>query len=484
MQTASKKVVNGWAMYDWANSVYNLVITTTFFPLYFLAVTKGNTDEHKVQFLGRSFVNSSLYDYTLAASYLFVALLYPILTSIADTRGSKKNFMKFFCYMGALGCSMLFFFDKNTLGLGIIAFMMAAMGYVGSLVFYNAYLPEIAAPADRDRISARGFSFGYVGSVLMQLIGFGLVLTLTDAGLASRITFLLVGFWWVGFAQITFARLPQTTIKPAKKGNVLKDGFIEIKKVYHQVVKLPVLKRFLRGFFFYSMGVQTVMLAATIFGSKVLNLPSTKLILTVVLIQLVAVLGAWGMSKLSAVYGNLKVLMGVVAFWVIICLAAFFTANMAAPLNPYHDKVHEMEKEKELLPETSTALTAKQQEIDTYSASFQHMQAPVEYCFYALAIGVGLVMGGIQSLSRSTYAKLMPETKDTASFFSYYDVTEKIAIVIGIFSFGYIDELTGNMKYSVLSLIVFFAIGFFWLYLAWIKQKKESLLGELNPAQE
>lgn len=484
MQTASKKVVNGWAMYDWANSVYNLVITTTFFPLYFLAVTKGNTDEHKVQFLGRSFVNSSLYDYTLAASYLFVALLYPILTSIADTRGSKKNFMKFFCYMGALGCSMLFFFDKNTLGLGIIAFMMAAMGYVGSLVFYNAYLPEIAAPADRDRISARGFSFGYVGSVLMQLIGFGLVLTLTDAGLASRITFLLVGFWWVGFAQITFARLPQTTIKPAKKGNVLKDGFIEIKKVYHQVVKLPVLKRFLRGFFFYSMGVQTVMLAATIFGSKVLNLPSTKLILTVVLIQLVAVLGAWGMSKLSAVYGNLKVLMGVVAFWVIICLAAFYTANMAAPLNPYHEKVREMEKEKELLPETSTALTAKQQEIDTYSASFQHMQAPVEYCFYALAIGVGLVMGGIQSLSRSTYAKLMPETKDTASFFSYYDVTEKIAIVIGIFSFGYIDELTGNMKYSVLSLIVFFAIGFFWLYLAWIKQKKESLLGQLNVVQK
>lgn len=484
MQTASKKVVNGWAMYDWANSVYNLVITTTFFPLYFLAVTKGNTDEHKVQFLGRSFVNSSLYDYTLAASYLFIALLYPILTSIADTRGSKKNFMQFFCYMGALGCSMLFFFDENTLGLGIIAFMMAAMGYVGSLVFYNAYLPEIAAPADRDRISARGFSFGYVGSVLMQLIGFGLVLTLTDAGLASRITFLLVGFWWVGFAQITFARLPQTTTKPAKKGNVLKDGFIEIKKVYHQVVKLPVLKRFLRGFFFYSMGVQTVMLAATIFGSKVLNLPSTKLILTVVLIQLVAVLGAWGMSKLSAVYGNLKVLMGVVAFWVIICLAAFYTANMAAPLNPYHEKVREMEKEKELLPETSTALTAKQQEIDTYSASFQHMQAPVEYCFYALAIGVGLVMGGIQSLSRSTYAKLMPETKDTASFFSYYDVTEKIAIVIGIFSFGYIDELTGNMKYSVLSLIVFFVIGFFWLYLAWIKQKKESLLGQLNAAQE
>lgn len=481
MQTASKKVVNGWAMYDWANSVYNLVITTTFFPLYFLAVTKGESDAHTVQFLGRSFVNSSLYDYTLATSYLFVALLYPILTSIADTRGNKKNFMKFFCYMGALGCSMLFFFTEDTLGLGILAFMFAAMGFVGSLVFYNAYLPEIAAPEDRDRISARGFSFGYLGSVLMQLIGFALVLTLTDAKMASRITFLLVGIWWVGFAQITFARLPEVKIQPSKKGNVFKDGFVEIKKVYRQVVKMPVLKRFLRGFFFYSMGVQTVMLAATIFGSKVLNLPSTKLILTVVLIQLVAILGAWGMSKLSARYGNLKVLMGVVAFWIIVCLAAFFTANIAAPLNPYHEKANLMQKELDSLDDkTSIAYTQKKQEMDAYVAGFQPMQAPVEYCFYGLAIGVGLVMGGIQSLSRSTYAKLMPETKDTASFFSYYDVTEKFAIVIGIFSFGFIDEITGNMKYSVLSLTVFFAIGFFWLYLAWIKQRKELLLQELN----
>lgn len=434
-QTASKRVINGWAMYDWANSVYNLVITTTFFPIYFLAVTNGN-GTHEVSFLGRKFVNSSLYDYILAVAYLIIALSYPILTSIADTRGNKKNFMRFFCYLGALGSSSLFFFKSDTLGFGIIGFMLAAMGFVGSLVFYNAFLPEIAAPEDRDRISARGFSFGYIGSVIMQMVGFALVVFMSDQGLATRITFLLVGIWWFGFAQITFARLPNAKVKAKAKGNIFKDGFAEIKKVYNQITHLPVLMRFLRGFFFYSMGVQTVMLAATIFGSKLLKLPDTKLIITVVIIQLVAILGAWGMSRLSAIFGNLKVLLGVIIFWICICLLAFYTAGIVE---------------------------------NGYSA---------EYYFYGLAALVGLVMGGIQSLSRSTYSKLMPETKDTASFFSYYDFTEKVAIVIGIFIFGYIEEITGNMKNSILSLIIFFAIGFFWLFTALQKQGKLKLVTE------
>src|ERR1700694_80306 len=242
IQTAAKKVITAWAMYDWANSVYNLVITTTFFPIYFISLTKTRGSD-QVHFLGRDFVNSSLYDYTLATAYLLIAISYPILTSIADTRGNKKNFMRFFCYLGALGCSLLFFFDKTNLWLGICGFMMACMGFVGSLVFYNAYLPEIAAPEDQDRVSAKGFSFGYIGSVLMQIIGFVLVVVMKgQEGRASQITFLLVGVWWAGFAQITFAGLPKSNTAPARKGNVFKDGFREIKKVYREVRQLPVLK--------------------------------------------------------------------------------------------------------------------------------------------------------------------------------------------------------------------------------------------------
>ncbi len=477
LQTAPKKVVNGWAMYDWANSVYNLVITTTFFPIYFISVTRGAEGSDKVRFLGRDFVNSSLYDYILATAYLIIAISYPILTSIADTRGNKKNFMRFFCYMGALGCSLLFFFDETNLGFGIVCFMLAAMGYVGSLVFYNAYLPEIAKPEDRDRISARGFAFGYAGSVLMQMIGFALVIFMKgQEAKATQITFLLVGIWWVSFAQISFARLPTPEKKVVKKGNVLKDGFSELKKVFNEVRHLPVLKRFLRGFFFYSMGVQTVMLAATLFGSKLLNLEDSKLIITVVLIQLVAIAGAIVMSRLSTRFGNLKVLMGVIVLWVFICIAAYRTATAAEGLQVYHDKLQTLEvAHKDATSSGNTALLKSlDSELAVLNEELRPHQQPIEFSFYGLALAVGLVMGGIQSLSRSTYSKLMPETKDTASYFSYYDLTEKIALVIGILSFGYIEEFTGSMKNSVLSLIIFFGIGLAWLYSALIKQKKQD----------
>ncbi len=422
MQTASKKVIRGWAMYDWANSVYNLVITTTFFPIYFTAVTKQQFGSDIIPFLGRKFVNSSLYDYSLAVAYLFIALLYPVLTSIADTRGNKKAFMKFFCYMGSLGCALLYFFNGTNLWLGILCFMLASMGFVGSLVFYNAFLPEIAAPEDRDRVSAKGFSYGYIGSVILQMIGFVLVVLMPgNTFLASRITFLLVGIWWASFAQMTFAVLPETRTGGKIGAGIISESFSAMKEVYMTIRKLPVLKNFLRGYFFYSMGVQTVMLAATLFGSKLLGLPSTNLIITIVLIQLVAIPGAIWMSRLSEKFGNLRVLSGIIIFWILICLAAYYTAY------------------------------------------FKEQGGNPEYGFYVLAIAVGLVMGGIQSLSRSTYSKLMPETRDTASFFSYYDFTEKLAIVIGMFVFGLIEEATGSMKNSVLSLIVFFVLGLIWL---------------------
>ncbi len=476
-KTASKKIINGWAMYDWANSVYNLVITTTFFPIYFTSIAKDNNGSDIVTFLGRKFVNTSLYDYCIAAAYLIIALSYPILTSIADTRGNKKNFMRFFCYMGSVGCVSLYFFkDVSSLWIGIFAFMMAAMGYVGSIVFYNAYLPEISSPEDQDRISARGFSFGYIGSVIMQLVGFGLVLMLPNAGDATRITFLLVGIWWFSFAQITFKRLPQTIKSVTEKGNIFKDGFVEIKKVFSEIKNMPILKTFLRGFFFYSMGVQTVMLAATLFGSKLLQLPDTKLIITVVIIQLVAIPGALLMSRLSAKYGNIKVLIGVVFMWIVICIAAFTTATNAESLQPAHQQIQKLKDEKTLAStQNNTAQIALlENQILVLEKELEPKQTPIEYGFYLLAVAVGLVMGGIQSLSRSTFSKFMPETKDTSSYFTYYDLTEKVAIVLGMISFGLIGEIL-SMKYSVLSLIIFFAIGLMFLYFALNKQKAETI---------
>jgi MFS transporter, UMF1 family len=425
MQTASKKVINGWAMYDWANSVYNLVITTTFFPAYYAAVTSAKNFPDGITFLGRRFVNTELKDYVLAFGFLIIACLSPILSSIADYKGNKKNFMRFFCYMGSLSCSLLFFFDKNNITLGLMCFMFAGIGFYGSQVFYNSYLPEIAAEKDMDRVSAKGYTMGYIGSVLMQLIGFALVMTMQDKGLALTITFLLVGLWWVSFAQITFSRLPISPKNERKsKKHVLANGFHELNLVWHQVIKMPVLKRYLAAFFFYSMGVQTVMLVAIDFGIKELKLADDKLIITAVIIQLVAIGGAITMSKLSATYGNIKILIFTVILWIGVCITGYFITS--------------------------------------------------ELHFYILASLVGLVMGGIQSLSRSTYSKFMPETKDTASFFSFYDVTEKLAIVVGLFSFGLIEGLTHNMRNSLLALIAFFVLGLLLLLATAATQKNKA----------
>ena len=431
MLTAPKKVINGWAMYDWANSVYNLVITTTFFPAYYAAVTSPNSTEHPefkngLSFLGRTFVNTELKDYVLAFGFLVIAILSPILSSIADYKGNKKNFMQFFCYIGALSCSLMYFFDGDHVTLGLMCFMFAGIGFYGSQVFYNSYLPEIAAEKDMDRVSAKGYTLGYIGSVIMQLIGFALVMLWTgkDDRDPLKITFLLVGIWWIAFAQIPFNVLPISSKTERKsKVNVLSNGFVELKKVWDQVAHMPVLKRFLAAFFFYSMGVQTVMLVAIDFGIKVLKLENSKLIITAVIIQLVAIVGAVGMSRLSKTLGNIKVLIFTVLLWIAVCITGYFITT--------------------------------------------------EMHFYILASLVGLVMGGIQSMSRSTYSKLMPETKDTASFFSFYDVTEKLAIVIGLISFGFIEGLTGSMRNSILALIVFFVLGLIWLLLTAAVQKKK-----------
>ena len=420
MQTASKKIVNGWAMYDWANSVYNLVITTTFFPAYFAAVTSLKNFPDGIEFMGRHFVNTELKDYVLSFGFLIIALLSPILSSIADYKGNKKNFMRFFCYMGALSCAIMFFFDKNHITLGLMAFMFAGIGFYGSQVFYNSYLPEIASDEDMDKISAKGYSLGYIGSVLMQMGGFALVVLMEDKTLALKLTFLLVGIWWVSFAQITFNVLPINSKSERKnKKHVLVNGFHELKLVFKQVKNMPVLKRFLTAFFFYSMGVQTVMLVAIDFGIKELKLPDQKLIITAVIIQLVAIVGAIGMSRLSSKLGNIQVLILTVLLWIGVCIAGYFITT--------------------------------------------------ETHFYIIASLVGLVMGGIQSLSRSTYSKLMPDTKDTASFFSFYDVTEKLAIVIGLFTFGFIEGIS-SIRQSILSLVVFFVIGFIALWFAANKQ--------------
>jgi len=422
MLTAPKNVIRSWAMYDWASSAYNLVITSTIFPAYFEAVAVDNKEISKttVTFLGRQFENSALYNYSIALAMLVVTITSPLLSSIADYSGQKKRFLNFFMTMGALACGMMFFFERDTLGLGIAAIIMACIGFWGAQVFYNSFLLEIARPEDRDYVSAQGFSYGYVGSVLLQIICFvfvffpGILGGNEDSTIQFRACFLLVALWWWGWGQFSLRRLP--TPVPAGTGkrqrSVIIQGYRELKKVWEQVKKIRPLKRFLLAFFFYNMGVQTVMLVAALYGKIELEIPTANLIVSILIIQLIAIPGAFAISWLSSRIGNLKTLMTVVLLWIGICAVGY------------------------VMPKGGI------------------------YEFYGLGAAVGFVMGGIQSLSRSTHAKLVPEgTKDTVSFFSFYDVTEKGAAVIGIFSFGFITDLTGSQRNSVLALATFFAIG-------------------------
>lgn len=420
----SKKLLNAWAFYDWANSVYSLVISSAIFPIFYGALTiikdsEGNIINDKVPFLGFDFNNDALISYVTAAAFLVVSGLSPFLSGIADYVGNKKNFLKFFCYLGALSCIGLFWFNLENLWFGLLCYFLALIGFWSSLVFYNSYLPDIAFPEQQDKISAKGFSLGYIGSVILLVLCLLMILKyelfgFEDEGLPTRLSFVLTGVWWIGFSQYTYYYLPKGTKKAKLTKNVMFNGFKELRKIWNSLNHNLQLKRYLGAFFVYSMAVQTIMLIATYFGIKELDWgeqdSTTGLIVSILLIQLVAVLGATLTSRIAAKIGNIKTLIFINIIWALICVYAYF-------------------------------ITTPNQ-------------------FYVAAASVGLVMGGIQSLSRSTYSKMLPENAiDTASYFSFYDVSEKIGIVIGMFMYGLIAQITGSIRNSILFLIIFFIGG-------------------------
>jgi UMF1 family MFS transporter len=419
MQKNNPKIINAWCMYDWANSVHALVIVSSIFPVYFSATAFSASGTLQTDFFGYSIKSSVLFSYTVSISFLITALLIPVCTAIADYKGQKKLFMKIFCYLGALSCMWLFFFTKHTLTSSVIVFALSLIGWSGSIVFYDSYLPDIATEDNFDRYSARGFSMGYFGSVLLLLFNLSMVLFpalygITDKTLPARISFFTTGVWWILFAQIPFKYLPAAKKVVKDSDNWVFSGFKALKTVFIALKKQPFLSKFLVAFFIYTMGLRTVMYVATIFGATELKLPSESLIITVLLIQLVGIIGSFTFAWISSHIGNIYALMIGVAIWIGICLGAYFTTE-----------------------------------------AFE---------FYILASVVGMVMGGLQSLSRATYAKLIPtDTESSASYFSFYDVTEKLAIVIGTFIFGFVEQFTGSMRTSILALFIIFVLGLFLL---------------------
>lgn len=426
MKTFTKgdnKVLNAWAFYDWANSVYALVISSSIFPLFYGALFRL-ADKEGWSILGTYIPSESIISYVTAIGFLIISFLSPLLSGVADYLGNKKFFLRVFCYIGAFSCMMLYFFSLDNIYTGLFFYMMALIGFWGSLVFYNSYLPDIAHKEQQDGISAKGYSLGYAGSVLLLLINLAMVMKYEWFGFTNELeamqwSFVLVGLWWFGFSHITYARLPNFRNDKKIELSVFYNGFKELLKVYRRVKNNSIMRTYLTAFFIYSMAVQTIMIIAAYFGEKEIlwnddQHRTVGLITSILLIQLVAVIGAIATSKISNRLGNFKTLIGINFIWILICIYAY-----------------------------------------TISTPIQ---------FYLTATFVGLVMGAIQSLSRSTFSKLIPSESDTTSYFSFYDVTEKIGIVIGMLMYGLITQLTGKVQNAILFLIVFFALGTYFLF--------------------
>lgn len=448
-QKGSKKLLNAWAFYDWANSVYTLTIASSIFPIFYSALFISEVK--KVSAFGFEFKSTALITFVTAFTFLIVAILSPILSGIADYVGNKKSFMKFFCYVGGLGCIGLYWFSLERIHLSLLFYFMGLIGYWGSLVFYNSYLPDIAFPEQQDKISAKGFSLGYIGSVILLILNLAMVMYPETFGFniaiapeilatgteieievaseaarnaasieAMRVAFITVGLWWILFSQYTFYILPKGVSNGHKvTKSIVFNGFKELRTVWKALTNNLRLKRYLGAFFVFSMAVQTIMLVAVYFGEEEIAWEDSDgktmgLIFSILIIQLVAVMGAILTSRASAKFGNIKTLIVVNFIWMGLCFYAYF---MVTPMD-----------------------------------------------FYIAAGFVGFVMGGIQSLARSTYSKFLPETKDTTSYFSFYDVAEKIGIVIGMVIFATIDQITGSMRNAILFLFIFFLFGILLLF--------------------
>ena len=422
LEKGSKKLINAWAFYDWANSVYSLVISSAIFPIYYGLIF---SETNSIPFFGYEVKNTAMISFVTASAFLVVAFMSPLLSGIADYIGNKKRFMKLFVYIGSVSCLGLYWFEIETIYMGLLFYFLAMIGLWASLVFYNSYLPDIAFPHQHDRASARGFSMGYIGSVLLLLFNltmvmkpqwYGIMGTELEASLkAMKYSFVSVGIWWAGWSQISFYYLPNGNSNSQKMTkDIFWNGFRELRSVWEELKNNFKLKRYLGAFFVYSMSLQTVLLVAAYFGEEEIAWGSTSekttgLIISILLIQLVGILGAILTSRSSERFGNIPTLIVVNMIWAGLCVYAYY------------------------------------------------IQTPLQ--FYCIAGMVGMVMGGLQSLSRSTYSKYLPKTEDTTSYFSFYDVTEKIGIIIGMVLFGSLDQITGSMRTSILFFVLFFVLG-------------------------
>ncbi|MFE4639675.1 MFS transporter [Streptomyces sp. NPDC056730] len=405
----------GWYFYDFACSVYSTSVLTVFLGPYLTSVAKAAADaDGFVRPLGIPIRAGSVFAYTVSLSIVVAVVVMPLVGAAADRSGRKKPLLALSAYLGAGATAGMFFLDGDRYLLGALLLIVANASLAVSMVLYNAYLPQIAGPEERDAVSSRGWAFGYTSGALVLVLNLVLYTGHDSFGVsestAVRICLASAGVWWGAFTLIPLRRLRDRRVVRDGAGAV-GTGWGQLIATLRDMRRHPLTLSFLLAYLLYNDGIQTVISQASVYGSEELGLDQTTLITAVLLVQILAVAGALGMGRMARSYGAKRTILGSLAVWTLILGAGYF------------------------LPSGAPA------------------------AFYALAAAIGLVLGGSQALSRSLFSHLVPSGKE-AEYFSAYEMSDRGLSWLGPLVFGLAFQLTGSYRDAIISLVIFFVLGF------------------------
>ena len=412
----------GWYVYDWANSAYQTTVVAVFLGPYLTAVAKhaagcgeGPCQRTLSLGFGVEVAAGSYFSYVLALSIVVQVVVLPVTGAIADRSGRKKQILALFAYTGALATMGMYLVEGDRYLLGGALYLVANMAFGASVVVYNAFLPEIATPDERDAASSRGWALGYLGGGLLLLANLALFtvherLGLTE-GHAVRISLLSAGAWWALFTLVPLARLRNRGVAAEPGVGVLRSGFRQLRATLRDARLYPMTLAFLMAYLVYNDGIQTVIGLAAVYGHEELGLEQGTLISAILLVQFVAFLGALGMGRLARRYGAKRVVLGSLALWTVVVAAAY------------------------------------------------GLEAGATGQFFALAGAIGVVLGGSQALSRSLFSQMIPRGRE-AEYFSLYEISERGTSWLGALIFGLMYQATGSYRQAIISIVVFFVLGF------------------------
>ncbi|MFD9434422.1 MFS transporter [Streptomyces sp. NPDC060002] len=422
----------GWYFYDWACSVYSTSVLTVFLGPYLTSVAKRAADaDGYVHPLGIPVRAGSFFAYSVSLSVIVAVLVMPLVGAAADRSGRKKPLLGVAAYVGAAATTGMFFLGGDRYLLGGALLIVANAAQSVAMMLCNSYLPQIAPPEERDAVSSRGWAFGYAAGSLVLVVDLVLYLAHDSFGvsesMAVRICLASAGLWWGGFTLIPLLRLrdrPAETRKATARTDGTArtaPGFRQLAATVRDMRRHPLTLAFLLAYLIYNDGIQTVISQASVYGSEELGLSQSTLIGAVLLVQVLAVAGALGMGRLARTYGAKRTILGSLAAWTLTLGAGYF------------------------LP----------------------AGAPVG--FFLLAAAIGLVLGGSQALSRSLFSHLVPPGKE-AEYFSAYEMSDRGMSWLGPLLFGVTYQLTGSYRDAIISLVVFFVVGFLLLVRVPVRQ--------------